>query len=51
VVIHGDDVACAKKVDAFLAVSGADEMILSVMPTGPDRLVSLHRTLEWIGRL
>jgi alkanesulfonate monooxygenase SsuD/methylene tetrahydromethanopterin reductase-like flavin-dependent oxidoreductase (luciferase family) len=51
VVIHGDDVACAKKVDAFLAVSGADEMILSVMPTGPDRLASLHRALEWIGRL
>lgn len=50
-VIRGDDAACAKKVDEFLAVSGADEMILSVMPTGPDRLASLHRTLEWIGRL
>ena len=51
VVIHGDDAACAKKVETFLAVSGADEMILSVMPTGPDRLASLHRTLDWIGRL
>jgi alkanesulfonate monooxygenase SsuD/methylene tetrahydromethanopterin reductase-like flavin-dependent oxidoreductase (luciferase family) len=51
VVIHGNDDACAKKVDEFLAVSGADEMILSVMPTGPDRLASLRRTLDWIGRL
>jgi F420-dependent oxidoreductase-like protein len=51
VVIHGDDTTCARKVDEFLAVSGVDEMILSVMPTGPDRLASLHRTLDWIGRL
>jgi len=51
VVIHGDDAACANKVDRFLSVSGADEMILSVLPTGPDRLASLHRTLDWIGRL
>lgn len=50
-VIHGDDAACAKKVDEFLAVSGADQMILSVMPTGPDQLASLYRTLDWIGRL
>jgi F420-dependent oxidoreductase-like protein len=50
-VIHGDSATCAKKVDEFLAVSGAEEIILSVMPTGSDRLTSLHRTLEWIGRL
>ena len=50
-VIHGDEVACAKKVDEFLAVSSADEIILSVMPIGPDRLVSLNRTLDWIGGL
>jgi alkanesulfonate monooxygenase SsuD/methylene tetrahydromethanopterin reductase-like flavin-dependent oxidoreductase (luciferase family) len=50
-VIHGDEAACAKQVDTFLAVSGADEMILSVMPTGADRLASLHRTLDWIGQL
>jgi hypothetical protein len=37
--------------DAFLGVSGADEIILSVMPTGPDRLASLRHGLEWIGRL
>lgn len=50
-VIHGDDAACEKKVEEFLALSRADEMILSVMPVGPDPLASLHRTLDWIGRL
>jgi len=51
VVLHGDEAACAKKVDEFLAVSGADEIILSIMPTGTDRLSSLNRSLEWIGKL
>ena len=50
-VINGDEAACAKMVDEFLAVSGADEIILSVMPTGADRLASLHRTLDWVGGL
>lgn len=50
-VLHGDEAACAKKVDGFLAVSGADEIILSIMPTGADRAASLERTLEWIGKL
>lgn len=50
-VIHGDPAACARKVEAFLADSGADELILSVMPVGPDRTASLNRTLDWIGGL
>ncbi len=51
VVLHGDEMACAKKVEAFLSVSGADEIILSVLPIGSDRAASLQRTLDWIGRL
>ncbi len=51
VVLHGDEAACAKKVERFLSISAAEEMILSIMPTGADRLASLHRALDWIGRL
>lgn len=50
-VIHGDEATCVKKVGEFLALSGADELILSIMPTGGDRLSSLHRSLEWVGEL
>ncbi len=50
-VIHGDDASCRKKLDEFLAVSGADEIILSVMPIGANRLESVHRGLRWIGTL
>ncbi len=51
VVLHGDDAACAKKVDAFLETSGCEELILSVLATGADRAASLQRTLAWIGKL
>lgn len=50
-VIHGDEATCAAKVDAFVRLSGADEIILSVMPTGPDRAEGVRRTLDWIARL
>ncbi|MFM9886727.1 MAG: LLM class flavin-dependent oxidoreductase [Burkholderiales bacterium] len=51
VVLHGDEAACAKKVDAFLKTSGCEELILSVLATGADRAASLQRTLGWIGKL
>ncbi len=50
-VIHGNEATCAKQVDAFLALAGADEMILSVMATEADRAANVRRTLDWIGKL
>ncbi len=51
VVLHGDPAACERKVRQFMDVSGADELILSVMATGTERAASGRRTLEWIGGL
>ena len=51
VVLNGDETACRNKITEFLQVSGADELILSVMATGADRTASVHRTLDFIGRL
>lgn len=50
-VIHGNDADCRRKLDAFLATSGADEMVLSIMPTGTDRLADQQRAIDWIGSL
>lgn len=51
VVLHGDEAQCARKVDEFLNISGCDQLILSVMPTGENRIASIERTLRWIGGL
>ena len=51
VVLHGDSATCQRKVRRFMDDSGSDELILSVMATGTDRLASMRSTLEWIGQL
>ena len=51
VVLHGDSATCKRKVRQFMAVSGSDELILSVLATGVDRAASVRHTLEWIGEL
>ena len=51
VVLHGDAATCRQKVRQFMEVSGAEELILSVLATGADRTASVHRTLDWIGGL
>ena len=51
VVLNGDDATCRRKIAEFLSVSGADELILSVMATGADRAASVQRTLDFIGKL
>lgn len=51
VLLHGDESAVRRKVLDFLRTSGADELILSVLPAGQDRVLSLHRTLDFIGGL
>jgi F420-dependent oxidoreductase-like protein len=51
VVLHGDSDTCQRKVREFMDVSGAEELILSVMATGTDRTASVHHTLDWISAL
>ena len=51
VLLTGDEESCTRKVQEFLSVSGSDELILSIMPTGADHGASLRRTMEWIGKL
>ena len=51
VILNGDAAACASKVRDFVAVSGCDELILSVMATGADRASSVQRTLDFVGAL
>jgi alkanesulfonate monooxygenase SsuD/methylene tetrahydromethanopterin reductase-like flavin-dependent oxidoreductase (luciferase family) len=50
-VLHGDAATCRTKVADFLALSGAEELILSVMAIGDDRTASVHRTLDFIAAL
>lgn len=49
-VLHGDEAGCARKIEEFLAVSGCDELILSVLALGQDPAASARRTLDWVGR-
>lgn len=51
VVISGDEASARQKVFDFLRTSGADELILSVLPAGQDRAISVQRTLDWIANL
>ncbi|MSQ10884.1 MAG: LLM class flavin-dependent oxidoreductase [Dehalococcoidia bacterium] len=51
VVLHGDEPAARRKIGEFLEVSGADELILSVLPIGADRTLSTQRTLDFVGSL
>ncbi len=50
-ILHGDAPSCRAKVRDFLALAGADELILSVMATGADRAASVERTLAFVGEL
>lgn len=51
VLLHGDQATCERKIADFIRVSGCDELILSLIPTGADRIASLHRTLDWVGKI
>ena len=51
VVLHGTEAVAREKVLQFMAVSSADELILSVLPAGPDRTAAIDHTLDWIGDL
>lgn len=51
VILHGDAAACEKKVRDFLATSGAEELILSVLATGADRAASVARTFSVVAGL
>ncbi len=48
VLLHGDEAMCERKIGEFISQSGCDELILSIVPTGADRVASLHRTLDWV---
>lgn len=50
-ILHGDEATCRRKIEDFLATSGADELVLSVMATGADRAASVARTLALVGAL
>jgi alkanesulfonate monooxygenase SsuD/methylene tetrahydromethanopterin reductase-like flavin-dependent oxidoreductase (luciferase family) len=49
VLLQGDEMACGKAIDDFIAVSGCDELVLSVMPWGPDPLATTRAALDWLG--
>jgi|LauGreDrversion4_2_1035121.scaffolds.fasta_scaffold38196_4 F420-dependent oxidoreductase-like protein len=49
-VIHGDESACAAKLDAFLETAGCEHLIVSVLATGSDQSLSIRRSLDLIGR-
>jgi len=49
-VIHGDESACARKLDAFIEVAGCEHLIVSVLATGADLQASIRRSIDWIGR-
>jgi F420-dependent oxidoreductase-like protein len=51
VLLHGDEAACERKIAEFISVSGCAELILSIVPTGADRVASLYRTLDWVGSI
>jgi alkanesulfonate monooxygenase SsuD/methylene tetrahydromethanopterin reductase-like flavin-dependent oxidoreductase (luciferase family) len=51
VVLHGTDDQCRQKLEAFMRTSGCEEIILSIMFVGADRIAALQRTLQWVGAL
>lgn len=51
VVLQGNEAHLTEQAHRFLETSGAEHLILSVLPAGPDRQRSTERTLRWIGRL
>lgn len=50
-VLRGDETAAAHQVQEFLSVSGADQLVLTVLPVGEDRAASIERALKFIGEL
>ena len=50
VLLHGNEAACERKIEDFIEVSGCDELILSIIPAGGDRIERLQQTLDWIGK-
>jgi hypothetical protein len=49
-VIHGDESACAAKLDSFIETAGCEHLIVSVLATGSDQSLSIRRSLDLIGR-
>lgn len=48
VVLQGDEAAVSRKIEAFMATSGAQALILSIMPAGPDRIAATERALRCV---
>jgi len=51
VVIHGDADQCRRKLETFMATSGCDEIILSIMFLGADRDGALRKAFNWVAAL
>lgn len=51
VVIQGDEATVAAGLKSFLVTSGADELIASILPVGPDPQASAGRTMEFIAKI
>lgn len=49
-VIHGDEAACARQLDEFIAIAGCERIVVSVLTVGADPGASVKRALDWIGR-
>lgn len=51
VVLHGNEEAVAAAVQEFFRLSGADELIASVLPAGADPQATVERTLRLVASL
>lgn len=51
VLLHGDESRAKERVQEFLATSGADHLILSILPAGGDRQGSMDRSLRFVASL
>lgn len=49
ILLHGDESTCGRAIDEFIAVSGCDELVLSVLPWGPNPLATTRVALDWLG--
>jgi len=49
-VFSGSDAECERQAAEFVRTSGCDELILSVLPVGPDRVATIRSVLGWVGR-
>ena len=51
VVLQGDEAAVTRQVASFMATSGAQAIILSVLPVGPDRTAATERALRCVAAM